>query len=197
MTIAPKTTSRMASVTGTLSSVAPPRLLPSHAWNCVSIDAGPTSSTRRPGWPACTRATTAWSAGTRASAVSGSPDIVARTRTADPSSEVIGPSTEDTSASAPRPAVRSAAAAAASVGSRAPDRAVSSAFSTSGSTCPASAAIRAATPDSPTPSSSELAACVGVSTLSAAVSTTTASQMPIAVHRWVALQVAILVKGPS
>ena len=112
MTIAPKTTSRITSVTGTLSTVAPPRLCPSHSWNCASIDAGPTSSTRRPGWAAWTSATTACRAGTRASAVSGSPDIVARTRTAEPSSDVMGRWTADTSASAPSPADSSAAAAA-------------------------------------------------------------------------------------
>ncbi len=193
MMIAPNTTSRIASVTGRLSDVAVTRSPSSHSWNSAPIDPEPTCSTRRPGCSACTSATTSCRAATRSLAVSASPARTTCRRSAEPSSEGTGPRTSSTSSNARKPLAASVAAASAS-----PipvSRALTSTFSRAGSRWPASDAMRAASPDSPTPSSSGVASRGACTAPIARATAIAASHSTMALARCVALHVAMRCVG--
>ena len=113
---APNAMSRMSSVTGRLSNSALWKSLPSVSSSALPIDWPPTSSTRSAGWSLCTDAVASSSGCTRASAVSGSPDIVTGTSSAVPSRFDTGSPTAATSGRARRRCAASAAAACAAAG---------------------------------------------------------------------------------
>ncbi len=129
---APNAMIRMSRVTGRLSISAFWKSLPRVSSSALLIDGPPTSSTRSSGWACWTSAVAARSGSTRSDAVSGSPDMVIGTSSAEPSRAGTGSATEATPVTPDSFAVASAATLAAAAWSSLPERAVISTFSTAG-----------------------------------------------------------------